>query len=116
MSNCQRRHVRDADPADLPREDVYVFSSPGRMGKPKGNARRFLRKVRLESGSKYAILITQAAPRPGKKTGQMPTQEQQDRWQRIIPGSDRVRQVLVLPALRRSGDARATPAHSWPPL
>jgi menaquinone-dependent protoporphyrinogen IX oxidase len=79
------QHVRDANPKDLPKADLYVFSSPGRMGRPKGNARRFLRKVNLEPGSRYAILTTQAAPKPDKKTGKMPTQEEQDRWERVIP-------------------------------
>src|SRR5258708_10830653 len=80
------QHIRDADPRDLPPADLYVFSSPGRMGKPKGNARRFLRKVSLEPGTWYAILTTQAAPRPDKKTGKIPTQEELDRWERLIPG------------------------------
>ena len=53
------QHIRDANPQDLPRADLYVFSSPGRMGKPKGNVRRFLRKVTLEPGTRYAILTTQ---------------------------------------------------------
>jgi hypothetical protein len=79
------QHIRDANPNDLPKADLYVFSSPGRMGKPKGNARRFLRKVSLEPGTRYAILTTQAAPKPNKKTGKMPTQEEQDRWERVIP-------------------------------
>jgi hypothetical protein len=79
------RYIRDANPRDLPREDLYIFSSPGRMGKPKGNARRFLGQVSLEPGTRYAILTTQAAPRPDKKTGKMPTQEEQDRWERVIP-------------------------------
>ena len=79
------RHIRDADPTHLPREDLYVFSSPGRIGKPKGNARRFLRAVKLDAGTRYAILTTQAAPRPDKKTGKMATQEEQDRWERVIP-------------------------------
>lgn len=79
------QHIRDADPKHLPKEDLYVFSSPGRMGKPKGNARRFLRKVSLEPGTRYAILTTQGAPKPDKKTGKMPTQEEQDRWERVIP-------------------------------
>ena len=39
------QHIRDANPKDLPEADLYVFSSPGRMGKPKGNVRRFLGKV-----------------------------------------------------------------------
>jgi len=79
------QHVRDADPRNLPPADLYVFSSPGRIGKPKGDARRFLRKVRLEPGTRYAILTTQGAPRPDKKTGRLPTQQETDRWERIIP-------------------------------
>lgn len=70
---------------ELPAADLYVFSSPGRIGKPKGNARRFLRNIRLEPGTRYAILTTQAAPRPDKKTGKLPSQEEQDRWERVIP-------------------------------
>jgi hypothetical protein len=62
-----------------------VFSSPGRFGKPKGNARRFLCKVSLEAGTKYAILTTQGAPKPDPKTGKMPSQEELDRWERVIP-------------------------------
>ena len=52
------QHIRDANPSDLPAADLYVFSSPGRFGKPKGNARRFLGKVSLEPGTRYAILTT----------------------------------------------------------
>jgi hypothetical protein len=78
-------HVREAWPKNLPIADVYVFSSPGRIGKPIGSVRRFLKKVELPSGTKYAILSTQGAPRPNKKTGRMPTEEEQARWQRIIP-------------------------------
>ena len=79
------QHIRDANPKDLPHADLYVFSSPGRMGKPKGNVRRFLGKVTLEPGTRYAILTTQGAPKPDKKTGKMPTQEELDRWERVIP-------------------------------
>ena len=79
------QHVRNASPRHLPAADLYVFSSPGRIGKPKGDARRFLRRVRLAPGTRYAVLTTQAAPRPDKKTGQLPTQEEQDRYERVIP-------------------------------
>jgi flavodoxin len=78
-------HVREAQPKNLPIADIYVFSSPGRIGKPIGSVRRFLKKVELPSGTKYAILTTQGAPRPNKKTGRMPTEEEQAIWQRIIP-------------------------------
>jgi hypothetical protein len=79
------QHVRDANPREMPQADLYVFSSPGRIGKPKGNARRFMRKVNLNPGTEYAILTTQGAPQPNKKTGEMPTQEEVDRWERVIP-------------------------------
>jgi hypothetical protein len=79
------QHIRDVNPKELPKAGLYVFSSPGRMGKPKGNARRFLRKVTLEPGTRYAILTTQGAPKPDPKTGKMPTQEELDRWERVIP-------------------------------
>ena len=58
---------------------------PAASAKPKGNARRFLGKVSLEPGTRYAILTTQAAPKPDPKTGEMPTQQEQDRWERVIP-------------------------------
>ena len=79
------QHIRDANPGHLAAADLYVFSSPGRMGKPKGNARRFLRKVSLEPGTRYAILTTPGAPRPDKKTGPRPPPEEQDRGERVIP-------------------------------
>lgn len=79
------RHIRDANPADLPAADLYVFSSPGRFGKPKSNARRFLAKVDLQEGTRYAVLTTQAAPKPDPKTGKMPSQQEQDKWERVIP-------------------------------
>ncbi|HEX9063742.1 MAG TPA: hypothetical protein VF843_01465 [Streptosporangiaceae bacterium] len=79
------RHIRDANPKHLMPADLYVFSSPGRFGKPKGNARRFLANVSLEPGTRYAILTTQGAPKPDPKTGKIPSQEEQDRWERVIP-------------------------------
>jgi hypothetical protein len=78
-------HIRDARPKEPPLADLYLFSSPGRMGKPIGAMRRFLKKVNLPAGTKYAILTTEAAPRPDKKTGRMPTEEEMARWQRVIP-------------------------------
>lgn len=86
------RHVKETKAKNIPAADLYVFSSPGRMGKPIGSMRRFLKKAELTSGSKYAILTTESAPRPDKKTGRMPTQEERDRWQRIIPIMDDILQ------------------------
>jgi flavodoxin len=78
-------HIRDARPKEMPPADLYLFSSPGRMGKPIGGMRRFLKKAKLPSGTKYAILTTEGAPQPDKKTGRMPTEEELAKWQRIIP-------------------------------
>ena len=78
-------HIRDIKPKEMPAADLYLFSSPGRIGKPLGSVRRFLKKTKLPAGTKYAILTTQGAPRPNKKTGQLPTEEEQAKWQRIIP-------------------------------
>jgi hypothetical protein len=54
------------------------------MGKPIGGIRRFLKHVSLPTGTKYAILTTEGAPQPDKKTGRMPTDEEMARWQRVI--------------------------------
>jgi hypothetical protein len=78
-------HIRDARPGQLPSADLYLFSSPGRIGKPIGGMRRFLKKVGLPAGTKYAVLTTEAAPRPDKKTGKMPTEEELARYQRVRP-------------------------------
>jgi len=78
-------HIRDARPKEMPPADLYLFSSPGRMGKPIGDMRRFLKRTKLPSGTKYAILTTEAAPQPDKKTGRMPTEEELAKWQRVIP-------------------------------
>lgn len=79
------QHIREARPDRLPTADLYLFSSPGRMGRPIGGMRRFLRKVRLPAGTKYAILTTEAAPQPDKKTGRIPTEAELARWQRVRP-------------------------------
>jgi len=78
-------HVKEASAKHMPEADLYLFSSPGRMGKPKGKIRRFLKKIKLPSGTKYAILTTEGAPQPDKKTGRVPTEEERAKWQRIIP-------------------------------
>ena len=90
------RHIRDVKPRrtcfrflvpseiELPPADLYVFSSPGFMGKPIAGARRFLKEARLPAGAKYAILTTEATPQPDKKTGKVDW-EAHERWQHVIP-------------------------------
>ena len=89
-------HIREVRPRELGQADLYVFSSPGRIGKPIRGMRRFLKKVNLPVGTKYAILTTQGTPRPNKKTGQMPSEEEQAKWQRIIPIMNEILQAKGL--------------------
>jgi menaquinone-dependent protoporphyrinogen IX oxidase len=78
-------HVRDADPKRMPPADLYVFCAPTRIGKPIGKMRRFLKKVTLQEGTKYALIATHGEPVPNKKTGKMPSQEEIDKYQQNIP-------------------------------
>ena len=77
-------HIKDVTPTELPPADLYLFSSPGRFGKPPRDMRRFLKKVRLPAGTKYAILATGLAPQPDKN-GRMPTDEELGRCERVVP-------------------------------
>jgi menaquinone-dependent protoporphyrinogen IX oxidase len=78
-------HIRETRPAELPSADLYVFSSPGRFGKPIRGMRRFLKKVSLPAGSRYAVLTTEAMPKPDKKTGRVPIEEELARYQHVRP-------------------------------
>jgi len=77
-------YVRDARPKEIPAADLYLFSSPGRFGKPIGDMRRFLKEAKLPSGTMYAVLVTELAPDPVKK-GQIPTEEELGKCQQVIP-------------------------------
>lgn len=68
-------HVRDMRRTELSPADLYVFSSPGRMGRPIRSMRRFLRKVKLPEGTRYALLTTEATPKPNSAS----------EWQRVRP-------------------------------
>ena len=78
-------HIREVDPMDLSPADLYVFSSPGRFGKPIRAMRRFPTKVKLPAGTRYAILTTEAMPNPDKKTGRLPTEKELAKYQRVRP-------------------------------
>jgi hypothetical protein len=77
-------HIREARPKDLPSADLYLFSAPARFGKPIGSMRRFLRKVELPAGTKYAILTTEAAPHPDR-AGRVPSEAELAKWTRARP-------------------------------
>ena len=77
-------HVREMKAKKMPAADLYVLSSPGRIGKPIGKMRRFLKKLVLPEGTKMAIFSTEGQSRP-KKDGTMPTKEEVEKWQRVRP-------------------------------
>jgi hypothetical protein len=60
------------------------------MGKPIRGARRFLTKVALPAGTMCAVLTTEAAPQPDKRTGRVPTPEETAKWQRVRPIIDEI--------------------------
>lgn len=78
-------HIKDASAKALPPADLYVFSAPGRMGRPIGSMRRFLKHLDAPAGARCAILTTEGAPQPDKKTGKVPTEEELARVQKVIP-------------------------------
>ncbi len=89
-------HIREVRPTELAPADLYVFSSPGRFGKPIGGMRRFLKKVTLTEGTRYAVLTTEAPPKPDKRTGRMPSEEELAKWQRVRPIMNEILQAKGL--------------------
>jgi multimeric flavodoxin WrbA len=77
-------HVKEVKPKEIPPADLYLFSSPGRFGKPIGSMRKFLKKIDLPPGSRYALLVTEMNQQPDK-TGKMPTEEELGKCQQVIP-------------------------------
>ena len=75
------QHIREAKPKDLAPADLYLFSSPARFGKPIRGMRRFLKRVELPAGTRYAILTTEAAAHPDM-AGRVPSDEQMAKWTR----------------------------------
>lgn len=96
-------HVRDANPKDIPPADFYLFSSPGRMGKPIGSMRRFLKKINISPGARYGVLVTELNPQPNKQTGKIPTEEELGRCQQVIP---RMNEVLQAKGLMKVVDGK----------
>jgi len=78
-------HVRDMNGKEPATADVYVFSSPGRFGRPIGRMRRFLAELELPVGTRYGILTTEILPKPDKDTGWLPAEDELAKSQRVRP-------------------------------
>lgn len=89
-------HVSDSKPKEIPHADLYLFSSPGRMGKPIGGMRHFLKKVVLPPGSRYALLVTELNPQADKNTEELPAEGELGRCQQVIPKMNEVLQAKGL--------------------
>lgn len=76
-------HVKEVRPADMPSADLYLFSAPGRFGKPVRGMRRFLRKVTVPDGARCAILTTEGMP--PAEGAQGPSREEFERHQKVMP-------------------------------
>lgn len=83
-------HVKKEKPRELPSADLYIFGSPTRFGKPIGSMRRFVKKVALPKGTKYAVFATHGEAVPDKKTGKIPTEAEIERWRKTTPILDEV--------------------------
>ncbi|MBC7107289.1 MAG: hypothetical protein H5T41_00610 [Methanomassiliicoccales archaeon] len=83
-------HIKNSRPKSIAPADLYVFGSPTRIGRPIGSMRRFLKKIDLPEGTRYAVFATHGEAVPDKKTGKRPTEEEMARWRRTIPEIDAI--------------------------
>jgi len=93
-------HVKHAEPKALPPADLYVFSSPGRFGKPIGDMRKFLKKADLPAGARYAIIVTEFKPDADRCPA---PDDEPGKCQRILPVMN---ELLQLKGLRRIVDEK----------
>jgi len=94
-------HVKKSKPKEIPPADLYLFSSPGRFGKPIGDIRGFLKKAQFAPGTRCAVLTTEMAPQPDKKTGKVSTEEGD--CQKVLPI---MREILQAKGLTKVAEGR----------
>lgn len=54
--------IREIKPNSLPQADLYVFSTPTHVGGPPGKTKKFLNKLDIKQGAKYALMTTHMDP------------------------------------------------------
>src|SRR5262245_5428752 len=116
-------HIQDVNPKELPPAELYLFSSPARSGKPIRTMRRFLKKLALPSGTKYATLSTEVAPGPGRagrvprRAGRGPSEEDLAKWTRVRPVMSEILQrkglVEVAEAMVRVTEVEGPLEEGW---
>jgi len=85
-------HVRDVRPKEIMPADLYIFSSPGRFGKPIGDMQHFLKKADLQRGTRYAVIVTELCPKPDSSIERIPSDGETGRCQRLIPIMNKILQ------------------------
>ena len=58
--------VAEKQPASMVESDIYVFSSPTRMGNPPGKIKRFVKKCNVPAGAGYAVVNSTGGPEQSK--------------------------------------------------
>ena len=53
-----RISIKETKPTDLPRADLYVFSSPTRAGQPLGKVKGFIKKGAYPENAGFSIIST----------------------------------------------------------
>jgi menaquinone-dependent protoporphyrinogen IX oxidase len=81
-------HIDEVSPKHMPQADLFIFGSPTHFGKAPGGVLRFLKKLDLPSGTRYAVFTTCSTAIPDKKTGKMPSEEELEKMRRTIPMMD----------------------------
>lgn len=94
-------HVKKVKPKEIAPADLYVFSSPGRFGKPIGDIRGFLGKAQFAPGTRCAVLTTEMALQPDKKTGKVSTEDGAS--QKVLPA---MRETLQAKGLKEVAEMR----------
>lgn len=78
-------HIDDVNPKEIPSADLYIFSSPGRFGKPIKGMQKFLKKLQMPAGSRYALLVTEMNPGANETPIPAPTTQELGKCQQVIP-------------------------------
>ena len=109
-------HIREARPNELPAADLYLFSSPARFGKPIRGMRRFLEKLALPEGTRYAILTTEAAAHQDT-AGHVPSDREMAKWTRVRPAMNEILQgkglVEVAEGTVHVTEIKGPPEEGW---
>lgn len=66
--------ISEAGPSEIPASDLYIIGSPTQIGTLPMRVGRFLRRLKIPSGSRFAVFVTHAEPgsgAPGKITAAM---------------------------------------------